>query len=117
MKDDSIKFTLSKKERLHKKIDIEHLFSKGKKNTSFPLTIIHVNSLEEQDSKVIFLASKRIFQKAHQRNKVKRILREVYRLNKNLVPPNTFIGLSIVNKEFTFTEIESRFKKVIKGIS
>jgi ribonuclease P protein component len=117
MKEDSIKFTLSKKERLHKKLEIEYLFSKGRKHTSFPISIIYCKSLSKEDTKVIFLASKRTFPKAHQRNKAKRVLREVYRLNKHQIPENIFIGVSILNKKFSYPLIEDSFQKAIQNIS
>ena len=116
MKDDSLTYTLSKEERLHSKVEIDFLFSKGKKYTVFPLTLIYTKSLNEAEIKVIFLASKRSFPKAHQRNKAKRTLREVYRLNKHLVPANTFIGLSLLNKKYTFSELEKCFINAINHI-
>jgi len=116
MKDASLKFTLSKEERLHRKIEIEFLFSKGKKYTIFPLTLIHTKSLDGDETKVIFLASKRTFPKAYQRNKAKRVLKEVYRLNKHLVKPHTFIGLSLINKKYTFLEVEKCFKNALSHI-
>ena len=113
MKENLNKFTLSKEERLHSKLEIDFLFAHGKKHTEFPLVLIYCNALNKSQTKVILLASKRIFPKAHQRNKAKRILKEVYRLNKNLVPANTFIGLSLINKKATYSQIEDKFKTAL----
>lgn len=114
MKTSIKKFTLSKAERLHKKLEIDFLFSNGKKINSFPLTIFHTKSPSKEPTKVIFLASKRIFPRAYQRNKAKRILKEVYRHSKIEMPKNTFIGISLTNKSFTYNQIIQSFQKALR---
>jgi ribonuclease P protein component len=77
-------FTFSKLEKLKYKKLIEILFSEGKSVTLFPLRIVFLQ--KEHDGvkplKVGFSVPKRLIKKAVDRNRIKRQLREVYRLNK-----------------------------------
>ncbi|WP_126972472.1 ribonuclease P protein component [Gynurincola endophyticus] len=76
-------FTLNKKERLKKTKLIEHLFQSGKKITAFPLRM-HYLFPEQADAplQAAFSASKKNFKRSHERNLIKRKLREAYRLQK-----------------------------------
>ena len=80
--------TFSKKEKLKSKKDIDLLFSKGKSLTAFPLKLIYVaTEIEDFDMpfKVGVSVSKRLFKRAVDRNRIKRLLREAYRLNKQII--------------------------------
>ena len=62
---------------------IEHLFSKGKSASAFPLKMIYDFVQEETFSlRAGVTASSRKFKKAVDRNRVKRVMREAYRLQK-----------------------------------
>lgn len=80
-------FSFSKKDKLKSKTDIDLLFSKGSSVKKYPIRIIYY--LEESDQtikKVGVSVSKRHFKKAVDRNRIKRLLREAYRLNQQLIP-------------------------------
>lgn len=122
MQNQSIKYTLSKKERLCSKIEIAQLFSKGKKIKAFPLQLSYVSldNTTQTEAKVIFLASKRVFNRAHKRNKAKRVLRELYRINKHtlieLLPENSSyaIGFSLTSSNpIKYSELEIQYKLLL----
>lgn len=76
-------FTLGKDERLKKRKFIERLFREGRNFSVFPFRVYY---LFVNDSSVPlqagFSASTRNFKKAVDRNRIKRITREAYRLQK-----------------------------------
>ncbi len=80
-----------KKEKLKQKKEIDLLFQKGKWLTNGNLRVISIDlakrpqeGLSVGNLKVGVSVSKRYFKKAVHRNRIKRQLREVYRLNKTL---------------------------------
>lgn len=83
----SKKFGFSKEERLNSKKEIDALFSKGASFYFYPFMIKYAASGKEELAKhqVLISVSKRIFKKAVDRNKVKRLIREAYRLNKGMI--------------------------------
>lgn len=80
----SRKNTLGKFERLKRRKAIEQVFKKGKNFSVFPLRITYAfipyieNSLQAG-----FSASSRHFGKSTDRNRIKRLMREAYRLQKH----------------------------------
>lgn len=76
--------TLHKAERLDRKKVIEKMFAGGSRSFSlFPLRVVWL-PVEELEAPVSILVSvsKRRFKRAVKRNRVKRLVREAYRLNK-----------------------------------
>lgn len=78
-------FTLGKKERLKRRKIIEQLFSEGKAININPVRAVYKFYNNELDSPLQagFSASSRQFKKAVDRNRIKRLLREAWRLQKN----------------------------------
>ncbi len=75
-----MRYVYSKKDRLTNSKDIEKLFHQGKAFFSFPLRLICLeHMLEGQRIKSAALAPKKKLPKAHERNRVKRLLKEVIR--------------------------------------
>lgn len=82
-------FTYPKNEKLKSNKTIDLLFSKGKSVTKYPLRLVYVEtSTEDIYLKFGVSVSKKHFKKAVDRNYYKRVLRECYRLNKNLLHNN-----------------------------
>jgi ribonuclease P protein component len=84
-----LKIQLSKRERLSSRKQIEMLFGSGSQSmAAYPLRVVFLNKERAQgESPVQILVSvpKRHFKHAVDRNRVKRQVREAYRLNKQVV--------------------------------
>ncbi|WP_419241788.1 ribonuclease P protein component [Cardinium endosymbiont of Nabis limbatus] len=78
---------LPKCNRLANRKHIQMLFRQGKILKLHPCTVFYLLQKKELllSNKVLFSASKRNFPSAVQRNKVKRLLREAYRINKYIL--------------------------------
>jgi ribonuclease P protein component len=76
---------LTKAERLTRKKIIEEVHAKGESiKTPAIVMVYHFTELPEKvPVQVVFTVSKRIFKRAHDRNRVKRLLREAYRKQKH----------------------------------
>lgn len=75
-------FSYSRENKLKQKKEIALLFEKGQWKTAGNIRLIILN-VENLQPKLGVSVSKRNFKKAVDRNRIKRLLREVYRLNKN----------------------------------
>ncbi len=77
-------FTFSKQEKLKSRKLIEQLFAEGKALTTPPLRLVYLltDTPMNVPVKMGVSVSSRHFKKAVDRNRIKRLLREAYRLNK-----------------------------------
>lgn len=85
-----MKNTYPKHEKLKSKTTIDLLFSEGKSVSKYPLRLVFAPISLENDEVIKFgvSVSKKYFKKAVDRNYFKRVLRETYRLNKQLLIEN-----------------------------
>lgn len=110
-----------KKEKLKSKKLIEQLFTEGQSVSAFPLRLVFMPATYEDDVtiKTGVSVSKRHFKKAVDRNRIKRLLREAYRLNKgayfnNITTQYAFMILYIGKKEPAFSEVELKTKQLFE---
>ena len=79
--------TFKKEERLHEKKIINELFEKGRSFYLNPFKVIYIdlNIDCKFPAKSMITVSSRNFKKAVDRNRIKRLIREAYRKNKNIL--------------------------------
>ena len=120
--------TFTKAERLTSKIAIENLYQSKKGVQSPPFRI---NWMEAPESdipvQVVISVPKRLFKKAVDRNKLKRLTREAYRKNKNVLyqainTKNIFLMFIYTDKKLSeYNTIEKAileaFTKICKNIN
>ncbi|GCD77799.1 hypothetical protein JCM31826_12810 [Thermaurantimonas aggregans] len=110
-------FRLPKSQILKKKAVFDALFADGKSAVFFPIKILW---LENQPFGVAFIAPRRAFKKAHDRNRIKRLLREGYRLHKNLLDlhnKNIAVLFIYIGKKMPlWAEIDEAFKKMVQEL-
>lgn len=111
-------------EKLKKNTEISLLFDKGKWRTCGNLRIIILKdkpNVPVESGKFGVSVSKRYFKKAVHRNRIKRLLRESYRLNKDLFKQSfgekTLAMLFWVSPEMPpkFQDVEKQFIKLCEA--
>lgn len=115
----SLKFP--KKEKLKSETLIQRLFTEGKSISSYPLKLIYMPTNGASDIKIQcgVTVSKRNFKSAVKRNRIKRLLRESYRLNKeekfnNIEGNFAFLFLYLGKKMPLYEEVERHMKKILE---
>ena len=117
-----MKFTFNKKDKLKSLKVIEKLFLEGKSISAYPLRMIYLK-MEHADGVKIKSAvsvSKRNFKKAVTRNRIKRLLREAYRLNKqsyfNNIPTSYALMILYLGKdEPDFELVNTKLKLLLSN--
>jgi ribonuclease P protein component len=106
-------FTYQKKDKLKSRKQTQHLFSTGQAINVFPIRLIYTiepiaSSLDNISPTSLLQAGvgapSRTFRKAVQRNRVKRLLREAYRLEKPNFLSQASLDHKRVNLFFLYTD-------------
>ena len=117
-------FSYPKIEKLKSKKIIDLLFSEGKSVSKYPLRLIYVKHDFEEDVplKIGVSVSKKYFKNAVDRNYFKRVLRESYRLNKQLLVENLgvkycFMFFYQTNEKLSYQEINQKTIQLFEKFS
>ena len=117
-------FTYNNKEKLKSIKLINQLFDEGQSVLAYPLRLVFIETVFNDDVSVKtgVSVSKKHFKKAVDRNKIKRLMREAYRLNKstffnNITTHYAFMILYISKEKPTFIEIENKMKVLFDNFS
>jgi len=121
-------FTYPKNERLKSKTTIGLLFSEGKSVSKYPLRLVYREAEADSEEKIKMgvSVSKKYFKRAVDRNYFKRVLRETYRLNKNLLWNNVEQPYSLMffyqtKDKLSYEEINTKtiqlFEKFLQQIN
>ncbi len=89
-----MKLSFSNKQKLKSQKLIDKIFEEGKSVTVFPLKMVYLYS--GKSNQVGVSVSKRIFKRAVDRNRIKRLMREAYRHNKNMLIDNNVSGYAFM---------------------
>ena len=120
-------FTFRKEEKLCSQKIIGEIFLTGTSFLCYPLKVVwkYEQLLTSYPAQVVFSVPKRLFKRAHDRNLLKRQLREVYRhqkqdlyqaleLNDRKI---AFMIVYIAKEKLDFSQIESAMAKVITKLN
>jgi ribonuclease P protein component len=118
-----MRYTFKKEEKLKSRKLIEKLFIEGNRIKSFPVQLVFLQTEHTTDAKIQagFSVPKRRFKRAVDRNRIKRLLRESYRLNKHLLKiikdknytkKHIFMFVYIGKEELSFQEIEQAMQQL-----
>jgi len=119
--------SLGRHERLRNKKRIEQIFTKGRSFIAFPFRVVYYSQTTDSEPEIQILISvpKRNIKKAVSRNRIKRLIREAYRRNKNLLIPACFnhsksIFFTLIflgNTPPEFLETEHKIKTILERLS
>ncbi len=121
-----VPYTFSLAERLKRERHIEALFQTGKAFSVFPLRVVWLlvpRGKETSPARAGFSAPKKKFRHAHDRNRLKRLMREAWRLHKGEFYVNVpaekqlqifwlFTGAELV----PYTSVEAALRKALSRL-
>jgi ribonuclease P protein component len=110
------RYTFKKKERLRRRSEFSALFQSGKRIHSEYLTVI-LSTNSSGMRRLGLVVGKKVGKAAVRRNRMKRLLREFFRLNKHRLPASQDI-LIVARKNFSFMKYRdlcSELEKVLAG--
>lgn len=121
------RYTFKREEKLKSRKTIEQLFKEGKSFSNFPFRVLWMfNDKATATLQSGFAVSSKHFKKAVDRNRIKRLMREAYRLQKNdlqdqLMQNNNqlsvffiYIGNELPEYDFVFEKTGNVLKRLIK---
>ena len=115
-----MRLTFGKQEKLKSRKLIERLFEEGKSVKKYPIRLVYLQTDHTSDlpAQVGFSVPKRHFKRAVDRNRIKRLLREAYRIQKKelygqLHQPFIFMFNFLGRKEPYYFEAQQKIHEVL----
>jgi len=114
-------YSLGKSERLKSRKQIDQVFKNGKKITLFPFRLLYYTGQGNSSARAGFTVSSKNFPRAVDRNRIKRLSREAYRLQKEELQSAVLQNDYILHLFFIYTgkelpgyeEISTPLKKLL----
>ncbi|MFA5417249.1 MAG: ribonuclease P protein component [Bacteroidales bacterium] len=123
---EAIRYTFKKAERLNSLVLINDLFERGESMFVYPFKVVCLENLNPAfpPVQILVVVPKRIFKRAVDRNRIKRLIREAYRTNKQLLwekrgqeAQQLLVGFVYVGKTIlTQAEIEKKLILVLQRL-
>ncbi|SDS37127.1 ribonuclease P protein component [Gramella sp. MAR_2010_147] len=114
--------SFGKSQKLKSKKLIDQLFAEGKHLKSYPLKLVYVpiGNSENPELKTGVSVPKKLVKTAVKRNRIKRMMREVFRKNKYLVNDHllssyAFMFIHISREEMTYEKLDRSMKKILES--
>ena len=112
--------TFPKSEKLCGERSVDELYKHGKRFVAWPMRVTYMEVVDE-GSQVLIWAPKALFKHAVDRNRLRRQMREAYRLNKSILSSTPDKGLDIAfiwltNKHHKSEMVVSKMISILKRI-
>lgn len=111
--------SLPKARRLTGKKSIEIIFRSGKGRSCFPLKVLRTLTNSESSFRVMFSVSARRFPRAVDRNRIKRMMREAFRLEQDPLhsaPAQHIAYIYIASEILPFTAVREKMAESIRWL-
>ncbi len=115
-----MKFSLGKEEKLKSRKLIQQLFEEGNQIKVFPLKLLYLQTdhTSKFPAQAAFSVPKKNFKLAVHRNRIKRLMREVYRKEKpslyqSLNKPHIFMFIFMGTNEMSYSVLEEKMSLLV----
>ena len=109
-------YSFPKSGKLCGKMRIDAFYRQGKRFVSWPLRVTYLPS--DGATEVLVWAPKSLFKRAYKRNRLRRLMREAYRLHQHELEGNWLLALNYMDKEeLPYAVVEKAVCKAIKKMN